>query len=42
MSLDLGTLTLYARASPTTNVSVDAGPNESGCDEFLCGADTRV
>ena len=34
MSLDLGTLTLYARTSSTTNISVDARPNESGCDYF--------
>ena len=42
MSLHLCTLTLNARASPTTNICIDTWPNETRGNEFLRGADTRV
>ena len=35
VSLDLGTLTTYAGASPLTNIRVDTRPDEPGRDEFL-------
>ena len=35
VSLNLGSLALYARTSPATNISIDARPYETGRDEFL-------
>ena len=30
------------RSCPTANISIDAGPDKSGCDQLLSGSDARV
>ena len=40
MSLNFGTLTLYARASPATYIGIDTRPYESGNDELLGCSDS--
>ena len=42
MSLDLGTLTLYAGASPVANIGIDTRPYEPGSDELLGCSDSWV
>ena len=40
VSLNLGTLTLYARASPATYIGIDTRQYESGNDELLGCSDS--
>ena len=42
VSLDLGTLTVYAGASPAANIRVNARPNEPRGEEFLGGSNSWV